>query len=213
MHRSFRFDRVILLAGALACLLPLTVTADALPSGERMHGKAVIEPAYDASTGTIVYLQTPQRLAPLGPSNPINTVNPRAVAPLFIVVYPPGTLGTLNCMGVPGNCPDHDGVIASLATAQRPLVYGSDPAAVPGHDHLVGIAPTGGDFNVPWHVYVELFTLPTAVTHISTLQQLQAAWASGSIDATTSGLGIDTGITFVCSVVSQASYMGGVPVS
>ena len=213
MRRSFKFDRVVLLTGALACLLPLTVTADALPSGERMHGKAVIEPAYDDSTGTIVYLQTPLRLAPLGPNNPINKVNPHAVAPLFIVVYPPGTLGTLNCMGVTGNCPDHDAVIAGVATAQRPLVYGSDPTAVPGHDHLVGIAQTGGDFNVPWHVYVELFTSPSAVTHITTLQQLQAAWASGGIDATTSGLGIDTGITFVCAVVSQAAYLAGTPAS
>lgn len=135
------------------------------------------------------------------------------MAPLYLVVYPPGTDGTFNCMGVPGNCPDHDGVIANVATGVEPGTYGSDPSAVPGHDHLVGVARTGGDFNVPWHVYIELFTSKAAVTHITTLAQLQAAWASGAILQTDSGQGIDTGITFVCAVVSEAAYLAGKPAS
>jgi hypothetical protein len=113
-------------------------------------------------------------------------------------------------MGVPGDCPDHDGVIASVATTVLPGVYGSDPTTVPGHDHLVGVAPTG-DFNVPWHVLVELFTSDAAVTHITTIAQPQAAWAAGKILATGSGMGIDTGITFVCSVVSANTYLAGTP--
>lgn len=197
---------------ACACLLPVNAFASALPSGERVLGNASIEPAYDDATGGIIYLLTPDRLAPLGTNNPINKVNPHAVAPLFLVVYPPSTAGTFNCMGVPGNCPDHDGVIASVATAVLPGVYGGDPTAVPGHDHLVGVAPMG-DFNVPWHVFVELFTSSEAVTHITTLTQLQAAWASGGILATGSGMGIDTGITFACSVVSANTYLAGTPAS
>lgn len=201
------------IATALVCLFPLTAAAGSPSSGERTLGQVSIEPAYDDSTGGVVYLATPNRLAPLNPTNPINAVDPHAVAPLYLVVYPPGTSGTFDCMGVPGNCPDHDGVIAGVATNVEAPVYGSDPAAVPGHDHLVGIARTGGDFNVPWHVYVELFTSKDAVTHITTLAQLRAAWASGAILQTDSGQGIDTGITFICSAVSGAAYQAGTPVS
>jgi hypothetical protein len=188
----------------IACLLPINVLADALPSGERTRGNVSIEPAYNDYDGSIVYLLTPNRLAPLGPNNPINHVNSHAVAPLFLVVYPPGTPGIFNCMGVPGNCPDHDGAIAGVATSVMPSVYGSVPEAVPGHDHLVGVRPTG-DFNVPWRVYVELFTSTAAVTHITTLSGLEAAWSSGSI------VELDSGITFVCSVVSRSVYLGGAP--
>jgi hypothetical protein len=204
-HRSNRVFLGIGLA-AIACLLPFSVGAASLPSGERALGNATIEPAYDDFDGTFVYLLTPNRLAPLGPNNPINNVNPHAVAPLYLIVYPPGTPGTFNCMGVPGNCPDHGGAIAGVATSVEPAVYGTNPAAVPGHDHLVGM-PHTGDFNVPWHVYVELFTSNAAVTHITTLAQLQAAWSSGGV------IQLDSGITFVCAVVSEHAYMAGTPVA
>lgn len=217
--KHMRFNLQKSLKRAAMALAVCTVTAPALalatdlPSGETTVGHASIEPAYDDSTGSLIYLLTPERLAPLGSSNPINNVNPHAAAPLYIVVYPPGTKGTFNCMRVPGNCPDHDPTIAFVATALEQGTYGKDPSLVPGHDHLVGVASTGGDFNVPWHVYVELFTSTQAVTHITKLAQLQEAWASGSIDPTASGKGVDTGITFVCAVVSQAAYIAGTPVA
>src|SRR2546429_9021146 len=91
-----------------------------------------------------------------------------AVAPLYLIVYPPGTPGTFNCMGAPGNCPDHGGVIAGVPTQVMPSVYGTDPSAVPGHDHLVGM-PRTGDFNGPWRVFIELCTPRARVTHITTL--------------------------------------------
>jgi hypothetical protein len=199
-------SRLIVIAAlaAFACAVPVNVLADSLPSGERTHGNVSIEPAYNDYDGSIIYLLTPNRLAPLGPNNPINNVNSHAVAPLFLVVYPPGTPGTFNCMGVPGNCPDHDGAIAGVATSVVPSVYGTNPGAVPGHDHLVGVRPTG-DFNVPWHVYIELFTSSTAVTHITTLFGLQAAWSSDSI------VEVDSGITFACAVVSERTYLAGSP--
>lgn len=206
---SFLKSRRALLVSAVAVvasLLPMNGVAGALPSGERVVGNASIEPAYNDFDGTFVYLLTPNRLAPLGPNNPINSVNAHAVAPLYLIVYPPGTAGTFNCMGVPGNCPDHGGVIAGVATLVEPAVYGTDPSAVPGHDHLVGM-PHTGDFNVPWHVYVELFTSSAAVTHITTLAELRAAWASGGV------LDLDSGITFVCAVVSEHTYMAGTPVA
>jgi len=206
MFSQLKFGRVVLTVAlaASACLFPLNGVADSLPSGERTLGNATIEPAYNDAHGSIVYLLTPNRLAPLGASNPINTVDPHAVAPLYLVVYPPGTEGVFDCMGVPGNCPDHDGVIAGVATAVMPAVYGSDASAIPGHDHLVGM-PHTGDFNVPWHVFIELFTPGAAVSHITTLTQLDAASRAGRLRQ------VDSGITFVCSVVSQSAYLSGAP--
>jgi hypothetical protein len=206
MINRFQLNRAFLALAlaALACVVPVAGSADALPSGEHLLGNVAIEPAYDDYNGSIVYLLTPNRLAPLGANNPINNVNPHAVAPLYLIVYPPGTAGTFNCMGVPGNCPDHDGAIAGVATGVRPDVYGTDASRVPGHDHLVGM-PRTGDFNVAWRVYVELFTPGATVTHITTLAQLQNAWSSGAIQQ------LDTGITFVCSVVSHSAYGAGRP--
>lgn len=207
MVSTFQLARRALTAAAIGavCLLPVNASAtDFLPSGERTLGNATIEPAYNDANGTVVYLLTPNRLAPLGPANPITSVNSHAVAPLYLIVYPPGTSGTFDCMGVPGNCPDHGGVIASVATSTRPTVYGTDPEAVPGHDHLVGVAPAG-DFNVAWHVYIELFTSTAAVVHITTLSELQTALSSGGL------MQLDSPVTFVCSVVSEHAYMAGTP--
>src|SRR5260370_30060068 len=201
----FLISHRVLLVGLLAgfvFLFPLNGFAGALPTGERTVGNATIEPAYNDFDGTFVYLLTPNRLAPLGASNAINGVNTHAVAPLYLIVYPPGTPGTFNCMGAPGNCPDHGGAIAGVATSVMPGVYGANPSAIPGHDHLVGM-PHTGDFNVPWHVYVELFTSSSAVPHITTLAELQAARASRGVRH------LDSGLTFVCAVGSVNAYLTG----
>lgn len=193
------------LAFVAICAFPFNALADTLPSGERSHGNVTIEPAYDDMTGGIIYLQTPNHHAPLGSTNTTQQVNPHAVAPLYLIVYPAGTSGTFNCMGVPGNCPDHGGAIAGLAAAQMPSVY-PVASAVPGHDHLVGVAKTGGDFNAAWHVYVELFTSDPAVHHITTLDDLNKTKNSGALKE------VDTGIVFLCTIVSESSYMAGAPV-
>ncbi len=208
MFDRFPLRTTLMIVALAACtaLMPMDAAAGTLPSGERTLGNVSIEPAYDDSGAGIVYLLTPNRLAPLNPTQPINGVNQHAAAPLFLVVYPPGTPGTFNCMGVPGNCPDHDPTIAGVATGVMPSVYGTDPSAVPGHDHLVGM-PRTGDFNVAWHVYVELFTSASAVHHVTTLDQLEAGWSSGGIAE------LDTGITFACSVVSARAYAAGSPVA
>ncbi len=205
--RAFVLKRTVVVALMLAgaCALPVNAWAGSLPSGERTHGNVSVEPAYDDMTGGVVYLQTPDHLAPLGPTNVIQNVNGHAVAPLYLVVYPPGTGGTFDCMGVPGNCPDHDGAIAGLAASVVPGVY-TAAGAIPGHDHLVGVAHTGGDFNAAWRVYVELFTKESAVRHITLLRDLDAAKAAGDVTE------VDTGIVFLCSVVSEASYLAGTPV-
>jgi len=176
-------------------------SASALPSGERVVGQNSIEPAYNDATGTLTYLLTPGH----GPF-PTHT-STHAVAPLYLVEYPPGsTVGTLNCMGVPGNCPDHDAEVAGAATSIMPSVYGTDPAAVPGHDHLVATPASGGDFNVAWEVIEVLFTNKAAAnTHLTTEAAIDAAVARGD------AIEVDLGFAFHCSVVSAAAYQKGTP--
>jgi hypothetical protein len=206
MRDLLTLKRALVACGlAVLCVFPFNAMAESLPSGERTHGKVTIEPAYNDADGSIIYLATPDHLAPLGPTNVIQNVNAHAVAPLYLVVYPAGTQGTFDCMGVPGNCPDHDGAIAGLAAATVPSVYPS-ANAIPGHDHLAGVAKTGGDFNVAWRVYVEMFTSDAAVRHITTLSDLNDAKRSHDLTE------VDTGIVFLCSIVSQSSYLAGTPV-
>lgn len=196
-----------LIAGAALMLLAAAVPVSATgPSGERSIGNTskggvTIEPAYDYNTGQATYILTPTNAF-------FSKANAHAVAPLYIVVYPSSYPGwTLDCMGVPGNCPDHDGLIAGAATGVEPGVYGTDPSAVPGHDHLLGLAKTGGDWNVAWHVYVVLFTNSAAAnTHVTTLTQLQADLGSGD------AISLDSGIIFNCSSVPASLYWSGTPV-
>jgi hypothetical protein len=176
--------------------------SDPLPTGERQFGKVSIEPAYDHQTGSLVYLLTPEKAT--FPSK----ANHNATAPLHLVEYPPGsTVGTLNCMGVPGNCPDHDLDVAAFATATMPSVYGTNPLVLPGHDHLVAPPASGGDFNVAWEVIEVLFTSKAAAnTHLTTEAEIEDAIAHGKARA------FDLGFAFNCSVVPSSVYWKGTPV-
>ena len=81
----------------------------------------------------------------------------------------------------------------------EPSVYGG---GVVGHDHLLGIASTGGDFNVLWEPVLVLFTSVSAsMTHITTLAEIKAAEAAN--EAFEVPL---PPATFHCSVVSAARY-------
>jgi hypothetical protein len=188
-------------AGVLALgLTGSPALGDTLPSGEHILGQSAIEPAYDDTTGNLTYLLTPIK-------SPFPThTSQRATAPLYIVMYPPGTGGTFNCMGVPGNCPDHDGLVAGIATSTYPLVYGTNPALVPGHDHLVAIPASGGDFNVAWEVHEIMFTGKGPITHITTWDQLAAALSGG---ANAAAVDMDLGFAFHCSVVPAVTYNNG----
>ena len=173
-----------------------------LPSGERLLGQSLIEPAYDDVSGKLLYLLTPTH-------SPFPThTSSRAVAPLYLVEYPPGsTVGTMNCEGVPGNCPDHDGEVAQVAVSTMPLVYGTDPTAIPGHDHLVAGPGSGGDFNVAWEVIEVLFTNTAAAnTRLVTEEQVDAAVARGD------AIEVDLGFAFHCSVVPATTYYRGTPI-
>ena len=182
----------------------ITSMAMTAPSGERMIGNSAIEPAYNADSGELMYL-----LTPAGAPFPAKS-NPHAWSPLYMVVYPPGSTaaagGAFNCAGVPGNCPDHAGLAAGIAVANEPSVYGTDPGAVPGHDH-VGDPPGKPDFNIAWRVIEVVFTNSAAAnTRLTTDTAIKAAIAAGD------AIPIDLGIAFNCNVVPASLYWRGTPV-
>jgi hypothetical protein len=88
---------------------------------------------------------------------------------------------------------------------------GQPCATVKGHDHLVGVAKTHGDFNVAWTVKPVIFTHKAFEdgminTRILTLSQLMAEVASGDVV-----IAPDL-VTFNCSVTSARTYELGTPV-
>ena len=184
--------------------------ADPSPSGQVAFGQSTVEPAYDDMAGSLVYLLTPNHVP--FPSN----ANATSWAPMYIPMYPQNsTVTTLNCL--PTNC-DHlqvlpAGLVSAMGlssvypTGTISTKYGSFTGGlVKGHDHLVGVAKTGGDFNIAWHVYLVLFT-PQGVSdgasnqHLTTLAAINAAIASGDAVGP-----IDSGIVFNCSVVPATTY-------
>jgi len=195
-----------LLIVALAAMVGTFTTgafADTLPSGQRTLGQATIEPAYNDLNGNVIYLLTPDHAK--------MRTNPRAWAPLYLVMYPTsaaGAVGTMNCAHQPmDNCPDHGPLVSGLAESVMPSVYGN---GVWGHDHLVtGVPTVGGDFNIAWEPIAVLFTNSAAAnTHLTTEAQVEAAVEAG--DAIEIPL---PQATFLCSVVSAATYNMGAPVT
>jgi hypothetical protein len=220
-----RFMAVVFLIGSLVLVIAASATSagSTAPSGQRMYGGAsfdvatghftggggTIEPSYDASTGTLVYLRTPNNV----PVNLPKTIDPSTglpvnVAPIYLPVYPVGSgidPASLNCAHVPAdNCPDHGPGVAGAAMGIVPSVYGG---GVLGHDHLVGIAKTKGDFNVLWEPVLVLFTNAAAATqHITTLAQIRAVEAAGNaIEVPLPQL------TFHCSAEGPAAYANATP--
>ena len=210
-----RYPMLRLLPRFLVVAIILAVgAAQAQPfSGQRAIGKTTVEPAVDDSNGSTVYLLTPDNV-PL-PSQS----NPRASAPLYLVMYPTTSTidaTTLNCQ--PNNC-DHTNVLPFPAPGYTNGA-GACPnfgfpsggcALVKGHDHLIGM-PHTGDFNIAWHVYLVVFT-PKGVgdgainTRVLTLMQVSSLVAAGDAFL------VDTPITFNCSAVSEAVYLSGTPLS
>lgn len=184
-------------------------------SGQRNFAQVSVEPAVDYANGDTVYLLTPIK-APF-PSK----ANPIATAPLYLPLYPLNSTVPafeLNCQ--PSNC-DHVNVLpfpsvdygALPGTDKRCVDFnGGNPCSpVEGHDHLVGVASTKGDFNVAWHVQLVIFTHAAFVdgkinTRITTLNQINAL--VNSRDAFIA----DTPVTFNCSIVSERTYDLGTPV-
>jgi hypothetical protein len=213
---SFKQTRRIALAsmvlGLAAVAIPAVGGASGTPSGQRMYGNTTfdattghfvggggtIEPAIDDANGNVVYIQTPNGAH----AHP----NDHNVAPIYLPVYPIASgidPTTLDCAHVPlDNCADH-GPEVSAAVSGSP-VYAS---GVAGHDHLLGIAKSGGDFNVLWEPTLVVFnSVQASTTHVTTLAQINALVASNQ-----AFLVPLPQLDFHCSVVSAASYNRATP--
>lgn len=185
----------LMLATAFALALSLVdqgTAAASTPwfSGQRAFAQVSVEPAVNLADGSEIFLLTPNK-APL-PSKAADV----ATAPLYLPLYPASSTipaDSLNCQ--PTNC-DH------VQTFLYPLK---------GHDHLVGVAPTG-DFNVAWDVVLVVFTpqgfADGAInTRILTETQLDAAVVAGDV--------VEVGpvLTFNCSITSVTTYLKGTALS
>jgi hypothetical protein len=185
-------------------LVSLTVAIAALAggittwyTGQRAFGQVTIEPAVDDMTGDEVFLLTPNK-APF-PSKPPDA----AQAPLYLVAYPTSSTisDPLNC--TPTTC-DHAQTV--------PFPWYPDGGLLKGHDHLVGISHTGGDYNVAWDVELDYFTpqgfADGAINHrILTLGELNDAKRKGDVASA------DIGTVFNCSATNSFVYLHGKPLS
>jgi hypothetical protein len=209
--RINRISVAVVALGAASLLASQTAAfGDTLPSGQRTLGGTTIEPAYDDMTGSLVYLSTPNGTQQ---GNQVHA-NAHNTADIYLPMYPTGSdVGALNCQHQPmENCPDHGQIVTDIAMHYPPVasVYAN---GVVGHDHLVGIASTGGDFNVTWEPVLVLFT-PAGIahganqTHITTLAQIDAAVSAGY--ATELRL---PPATFKCASVNVAAYNHGTAVT
>ena len=197
---------------SLVMITPSTGIASTWPSGQRMTantsfdgthfvgGGGTIEPAFNDANGTLTYLLTPNN-AKVNP-------NDHNVAPIYLPVYPAGSgidAATLSCAHVPAdNCPDHGPLIAGAAMQIDPGVYSG---GVLGHDHLVGIAKTDGDFNIIWEPVLVLFTNAAAARNrLMTLTDINNAVSSHN-----AFLVPIPQADFHCSVVPESSYAKATP--
>jgi len=196
VRSSFRLLAVLTAFAAMfAGAMPASATN--WYSGQRAFGQVTVEPAVNDFDGSQIFLLTPNNVPK--PSNAAE----RSHAPLYLPLYPIQSkvpAATLNCQ--PTNC-DH---------AQSVPFY-----AIKGHDHLVGMASTHGDFNVAWDVWLVVFTpqgfADRAIDNrILTLTALNAAITKGDVVKipfmTPSGQ-----FSFNCSITSEATYLKGTPLS
>jgi hypothetical protein len=190
-------------AGAAASVSGQRMTAQTSfdpVSGQFVGGGGSVEPAFDDVKGTIIYLWTPNKAK----------VHPNAhnVAPLYLPVYPAGAgidPSSLNCAHVPAdNCANHGVGVAGAAQQIMPSVYGD---GVAGHDHLAGVASSGGDFNVIWEPVLVLFTSKeAAMQRITTDAQVETAVDGGNaIEVPLPQL------DFNCAIVGAAVYNHATP--
>ncbi len=195
--------------------MTFTMRADTTPTGQRNFAQVSVEPAIDYSNGNTIYLLTPVKVPTPSKSSP------KAAAPLYLVLYPTTSTipaSALNCQ--PNNC-DHANVLPATAgyetlpgtaTACKDFNGGEPCSVVEGHDHLVGVASTGGDFNVAWAVEFVVFTPKGFAagkinTRITTLDQLMDLRNNGYVSI------MNVGFTFNCSETSVQTYDKGTPVA
>ncbi len=187
--------RLAALLGAAALVLAFTAPVSAATmwySGQRMFAGFSVEPAVNVADGSEIFLLTPNNA-------PTNANPAHAHAPMWLVLYPGVSsipASTLDCQ--PTNC-DHANAFPPYDAA----------GGLKGHDHLVGVAPTG-DYNVAWDVYPIVFTpkgfADGAInTRILTMKQLSGELASGDV---VQGPLV---VSFNCAKTTVSTYLLGTP--
>ncbi len=183
-------------------------------SGQRVLGQSVIEPAVNDFNGTTVFLLTPSHV----PGVPFPSVsNPRAAAPMYLPVYPSTSTvdpSTLDCQ--PTNC-DHVNVLPFPAPGYPNggptcVQYGFPAGACAlllGHDHLIGVPPTG-DFNIAWNVILVVFT-PKGLADGASNQRVTTLAGIRQLEANGEAFEAPSGITFNCSLTPERTYLMGTP--
>ena len=94
-------------------------------------------------------------------------------------------------------------MISGLAAGVNPTVYGG---GVLGHDHLLAAPPNGAGFETKCEPVVVLFNTRQAVTHVTTVEQLEDLDRAGAITEIPL-----PPATLHCSVVPATVYDRGVP--
>jgi hypothetical protein len=214
MFGNLRFRSVAVALGSVMCLF-VAGEAFSQESGQRDFAKVSVEPAINSANGATVYLLTPINAPFPSKANPTH-----ATAPLYLPLYPLASTvqaSGLNCQ--PANCdhvnvlpfgsPDY-GILPGTDSACKDFNGGEPCSLVKGHDHLIGVPPTG-DFNVAWHVELVVFTSKAFSdgkinTRITTLDQINGLVKSAD------AIIIDTPVTFNCSITSERTYELGTPV-
>ena len=206
-------------------------SASSVPSGQRMYGNTTfdagaghfvggggtIEPAYDDTPGTSVYLQTPNN-TPVHLAHAIDPAVglPRAVAPIYLPMYPVGSgidPASLNCAHAPAdNC---------RTTARSWQVSRAGNRAVRLHRPPNACQPRPGPRPLGRHcedrrglqragepVLILFTSVDVSKTHITTLAQIKALEAASPPEVIEVPL---PPATFHCSVVSVAAYNKATP--
>jgi hypothetical protein len=194
LRSPFRLVAVLtVFAAVLAGAMPASATSNWY-SGMRAFGQVTVEPAVDYSTGNQIFLLTPNNVPT--PSHAAQ----RAHAPLYLPLYP-----------------DISTIPASSLNCQRTNCNHAQIPGIKGHDHLVGMASTHGDFNVAWDVILVIFTdqgiADGAINHrILTLTALNAVVANH--DAFETPFETPGGpFSFNCSITSETTYVKGTPLT
>lgn len=209
--RSWNSFRAALFLAAVAILGVASAFAQ---SGGVVLGHSIIEPAFDDMTGNPVFILETQK-SPFPSAS-----SPTAAAPLYAVLYPVQSSVPANMLDCQPTTCDHDNVMMGINTNYGAL----DPSicvqftpihipycsALKGLNILLGIAQTGGDFNVPWHVKFVIFTDQgfedhAYNTYITKLDQINSLQNSGDVTV------MDAPITFNCAPVSETTYSLGTP--
>lgn len=192
------------------------VTEPPYYSGQVSVPQGDVEPAIDYQTGNIVFLMSPAKV-------PLPThANSKAQAPLFMVLYPAtSNIPADHFVCQPENCahfnvlpfPDPNyGALGGSEPACADFNGGNPCSLVKGHDHLIGVAQTGGDSTAIRDLHLIVFTEKAFTdgvinTRITLLSQIQALMVEGYV------VDVPTGVSFLGTIVPMTVYEKGTPVS